>query len=218
MPNVFKESANKTPLRLVISLFLLGGLLTGLIDYYATPAYSRVGYQPLQPVAFSHAKHVGALGLDCRYCHSSVDKSKHSRIPDAATCMNCHNQIATDSPLLDPIREAAKTGEAVPYTRVHRLPNFVYFNHAVHVNRGVSCVACHGRIDLMEQTVRHEKPLSMSFCLHCHRNPEDHVRALDKVYDLSFQYPDGKTQRDKGLQFVHNWKINPPQSCSGCHR
>ena len=218
MPNFFKKSANLAPLKVLIGLFLTVSVITSLITYYATPKYTRVGYQPIQPVLFNHAKHAGELGIDCRYCHSSVDRSEHAEIPDAATCMNCHSQVATDSPLLEPIREAFKTGSPMQWVRVHRTPQYVYFNHAVHVNRGVSCVECHGRVDQMENGVRHEKSLSMGFCLDCHRNPEDYVREPDKVYDLSFAYPDRKTQREKGLKFVHDWKINPPQSCSGCHR
>ena len=218
MSNIFPKSANKLPLQIVIFLFVVGGIATAAVTYYMTPKYTRVGYAPVQPVPFSHAIHAGQLGLDCRYCHVGVDKGPVSTAPAAQTCMNCHNQIKVDSPLLAVVRESYETGEPVPWVKIHQVPDYAYFNHSAHVTRGVSCVECHGRVDEMD-TVVHTKSLSMGFCLDCHRNPEKAVRPLDKVTDLSWEHPQGEQGLlDDGAKFVHDWNIKPPQSCSGCHR
>jgi hypothetical protein len=217
MSNIFPKSANALPLQIVIFLFVLGGVAAAGITYYATPAYLRVGYQPVQPVPFDHSLHAGQLGIDCRYCHAAVEKSGTSSIPAAQTCMNCHSQIKTASPLLEVVRESYKTGDPVPWVRIHQTPDFVYFNHSVHVNRGVSCVECHGKINEMT-FVYHAKPHSMSWCLDCHRNPAERIRDPQDVFNL-----DSKTLAEQGRladaqKFVHDWKLKPPQSCSGCHR
>jgi len=218
MSKLFPKSANKLPLQIILYLFVLGGIATAGVSYYMTPSYTRVGYAPTQPVPFSHAIHAGQLGIDCRYCHVGVDKGPASTVPTAQTCMNCHNQVKIDSPLLAVVRESYETGEPVPWVKVHQVPDYVYFNHSAHITRGVSCVECHGRVDQMD-TVTHSKSLSMSFCLDCHRNPEAAVRPLDKVTDLAWEHPEGKAgQLRDGAKFVHDWNIKPPQSCSGCHR
>jgi len=218
MSNIFPKSANKLPLQIAIYLVVLVGLATAGVTYYMTPKYTRVGYAPVQPVPFSHNLHAGQLGLDCRYCHSNVDKSAHSNVPTAQTCMNCHNQIKTNSPLLAPVRESFENpGKPVPWVWIHQTPDYAYFNHSAHVNRGVSCVECHGRIDQMD-TVTHMKALSMGFCLDCHRNPELHVREPGDVFNLASKTIAENAGVDAGKKFVHDWNIKPPQSCSGCHR
>jgi Cytochrome c552. len=217
MSYIFSKSANKLPLQIVIYLVVLAGIATAGVTYYMTPKYSRVGYAPVQPVPYSHELHVGQLGLDCRYCHSNVDKSGFANLPTAQTCMNCHNQVRPDSPLLEPIRRSYETGEPVPWVKIHDLPDFAYFNHAVHVNRGVSCVECHGKINEME-VVRHTQPLSMGFCLDCHRAPESRVREPADIFDLNSKTIAEKHGIEAGKKFVHDWNIKPPQSCSGCHR
>ena len=132
--------------------------------------------------------------------------------------MNCHSQVKVDSALLTPVRESYATGDPVPWVKVHQAPDYVYFNHAVHVNRGVSCVDCHGKINEME-VVTHAKPLSMGFCLECHREPEKFLRSPELVTDLDWQHPGGAAgQLEQGKKFVHDWNVKPPQSCSGCHR
>ena len=173
MSNIFPQSANKLPLQIIVYLVVLSGVLTAGANYYMTPKYTRVGYAPVQPVPYSHALHAGQLGLDCRYCHSNVEKSGVANLPTAQTCMNCHNQVKKDSPLLAVVRHSFETGESVPWVKIHQTPDYVYFNHAVHVNRGVSCWECHGQINEMEVVV-HDKPLSMGFCLDCHRDPENY--------------------------------------------
>jgi hypothetical protein len=201
---------------------LVGTAVVGGTWYYATPKYTRVGYMPIQPVAFSHNLHAGQLGLDCRYCHSAVEKSWFSNIPSASTCMNCHNQVLKDDPKLALVRESAATGKPIPWVQIHKTPDYVYFNHSVHVNRGVSCVECHGRIDQMDE-VMHAKPFSMGFCLDCHRDPAAKLRPLDKITDLGWTpNADPKVAADKqradGQKFVHDWKVESLQNCSACHR
>jgi hypothetical protein len=218
MSKLFPKSANRLPLQIIIFLFLFGGIVTAATTYYATPKYTRVGYAPVQPVPFSHALHNGQLGIDCRYCHSAVEESGHANVPTAQTCMACHSAVKTDSPLLAPVRASYESGDPVEWVRIHEAPDYVYFNHAVHVNRGVSCVDCHGQINEME-VVAHSKPLSMAFCLDCHRNPEEFLRPISEVTNLEWKHPGGDAARIEAAKgFVHDWNVNPPQSCSGCHR
>ena len=217
MANIFPKWSNKVPLNVIVALVLCGGALTAGVTYFLTPKYARVGYQPIQPVAYDHSFHAGDLGIDCRYCHTYVDRSEHANIPDAATCMNCHNAILPESPALAPVRASVESGEPIEWVRIHETPDYVYFNHAVHVNRGVSCVECHGQINEME-TVYHAKSLTMAFCLDCHRNPESAVRPLDKVFDLTWRAESEESQLAHGAEIVNDWKITPPTSCSGCHR
>ncbi len=217
MANIFPKWSNKVPLNAIIALFLLSSVGTAGVYYFFSPKYTRIGYQPTQPVAYDHSLHVNQLGLDCRYCHTYVDRSEHANVPDAATCMNCHNQVLPDSPQLAPIRESFQSGEPVPWVRVHKLPDYVYFDHSAHVNRGVSCVECHGQINEMK-VVEHAEPLSMDFCLSCHRNPAEKLRPLDKIYDLDWKAPNKEKQLEMGKQLVEAWKIDPPLSCSRCHR
>jgi hypothetical protein len=217
MSKFFPRSVNRLPLQIIIYLFVAAGLATAGMTYYMTPKYARVGYAPVQPVPYSHALHAGQLGIDCRYCHSNVEKSGFANLPTAQTCMNCHGQIKTTSPLLAVVRRSYATGQTVPWVQIHQVPDFVYFNHSIHIARGVSCIECHGPINTMD-TVRHDKPLSMGFCLDCHRDPAPHLRPLDQVTNLDWKAPSAADQLAMGNKFVHDWKVNPPQSCSGCHR
>lgn len=223
MSDIFPRWTNRLPLQLMVGAALTGSALVAGVWYYFTPKYTRVGYQPMQPVAFSHGIHVEQMGMDCRYCHDDVEKSWYSNVPSAAVCMNCHSLVLKDSPKLELVRESATPGaRPIPWVQVHKVPDFVYFNHAVHVNRGVSCVHCHGRIDQMDE-VRHEKPLSMAFCLDCHRNPGDFLRPPDKVTDLAWTWnADPRLaetlQKARGKEFVHDWKVQALENCSACHR
>ena len=217
MSKIFPKSANALPLQIVIFLFVLGGVATAAVTYYATPKYLRVGYQPIQPVPFDHSLHAGQLGLDCRYCHTSVEKSGTSGVPASQTCMNCHSIIKTTSPLLEPVRKSFETGEPVPWVKIHQAPDYVFFNHSVHVNRGISCVECHGKVNAMS-VVWHDKSHSMGFCLDCHRAPEKFIREPKDVFNL-----DSKTLAEQGRleeahKMIKDWNVKPPQSCSGCHR
>ena len=217
MSNIFPKSANKLPLQIIVYLVVLSGIVTAGANYYMTPKYTRVGYAPVQPVPYSHALHAGQLGIDCRYCHSNIEKSGVANLPTAQTCMNCHNQVKKDSPLLAVVRHSYETGEAVPWVKIHQVPDYAYFNHSIHVNRGVSCVECHGKINEME-VVAHAKPLSMGFCLDCHRNPAGFVREKGDIYNLDSPTIAEKSGLEAAHKFLTDRNIKPPQSCSGCHR
>ena len=217
MSNIFPKSANKLPLQIVVYLVVLSGIVTAGANYYMTPKYTRVGYAPVQPVPYSHAIHAGQLGIDCRYCHSNIEKSGVANLPTAQTCMNCHNQVKKDSPLLAVVRHSYETGEAVPWVKIHQVPDYAYFNHSIHVNRGVSCVECHGKINEMD-VVAHAKPLSMGFCLDCHRNPGAYVREKGDIYNLDSPTIAEKAGVEAAHKFLTDRNIKPPQSCSGCHR
>lgn len=222
MSDIFPKWTNQLPAKLIAGALLLGTGVTGGVWYYCTPKYTRVGYEPIQPVAFSHAIHVEQVGLDCRYCHNGVEKSWYSNIPAASTCMNCHNQILKDDARLQLVRDSFNTGRPIPWVQIHKTPDYVYFNHSVHVNRGVSCVECHGQINKMDE-VYHAKPLSMSFCLECHRNPAARLRPPDKITDLNWKWSEdpseaAEKQKVEGEKFVHDWRVESLQSCSACHR
>ncbi len=217
MSDFFPKWTNRLPRNIIIGALLAGTAVTAGVTYYFTPKYTRVGYEPIQPVAFPHSVHVTQLGIDCRYCHNGVEKSWYSNIPATSVCLNCHNQVLKDDDRLALVRDSAATGKPIPWVQIHKMPDYVYFNHSVHVNRGVSCVECHGQINHMEE-VYHAKPLSMSFCLDCHRDPVMHIRPLDKITDLDWKAADEDTQRANGRKFVHDWKIQSLQNCSSCHR
>lgn len=222
MSAIFPKWTNRLPLMILIGGGLTASAVTAGVWYYFTPKYTRVGYQPIQPVSFSHATHVDQLGMDCRYCHSAVEKSWFSNIPAASTCMNCHNQVLKDDPRLALVRESAATGKPIPWVQIHKTPDYVYFNHAVHVNRGISCVECHGQIDKMEE-VYHAKPLSMAFCLECHRDPASKIRPLDKITDLNWTpNPDpniaAQWRKSEGKKMAEHWRVESLQNCSACHR
>jgi len=217
MANVFPKWVNTIPIKVIVGLTLLATAVVLGVTYYVGPKYTRVGYTPTQPVAFSHALHSGQLGIDCRYCHTFVDRSEHSNVPSTQVCMTCHSMVRVGDPMLAPVKESYESGEPIPWVRVHKTPDYVYFNHAVHVNRGISCVECHGRVDQME-VVEHTKSLSMAFCLECHRNPEEYIRPNEEVYNLDWERPETEEYKEMAVDFVHDWKVNPPQSCSGCHR
>jgi len=204
-------------IRPVITVVLLGApvYVLGLLYYGFWPTTLAVGYEPTQPVPYSHQLHAGQLGIDCRYCHTSVEKAAHANIPPTETCMNCHQGIFATSEKLAPVRESRATGMPIEWVRVHDLPDFVYFNHSRHVNSGISCVSCHGRVDRME-VVYQDKPLHMGWCLDCHRNPEKHLRPVEFVTDLGWQ-PD-EDQLTLGARLRKEYDINPSTDCSTCHR
>jgi hypothetical protein len=212
----FSRSINRLPLQIIVYLCVMAVAATAGVNYYMTPKYTRVGYAPVQPVPYSHARHVGELGLDCRYCHNTID-STGSALPTSQTCMNCHSMIMSSSPALATVRESFQSGEPIRWVRVSEMPSYVYFDHAIHVNRGVGCVECHGRVNRME-VVTQVQPMSMGFCLDCHRAPEGRVREPKDIYNLNST----TIAESKGLpaarRFVDDEDIKPTQSCSGCHR
>jgi hypothetical protein len=211
---IFPKWVNKLVLVLPL-LVVLGGLYFVVLILYATsPATLDAGYQPRQPVDYSHALHAGKLGIDCRYCHTGVEAGANATIPPTQTCMNCHKSIRTNSAKLALVRESYGTGAPIEWIRIHDLPDFVYFNHSAHVRRGVGCVSCHGRIDKMD-VVYQVGLLSMGWCLDCHRNPEPHLRPLDKLTVMDWEPED---QAAFGKRIREQLNINPSTDCWTCHR
>lgn len=215
MAAIFPKWTNKVPL----VIFALGPVVltsvVGAVWYWFSPSFTDVGYRPTQPVAFSHALHAGDLGMDCRYCHNTVEVAARAAIPATAICMNCHAQVRTDSPKLAKVRDSYETGAAIEWVRVHQLPDYAYFNHAPHIAAGVGCASCHGRIDQME-TVALSQPLSMGWCLECHRDPTPNLRPLDKVTDMNWD--PATANYDPTADPARARQVNPPEHCSGCHR
>ncbi|MEB2310597.1 MAG: cytochrome c3 family protein [Sorangiineae bacterium] len=212
---VFPRWANRAK---SVAGLLLGGApvyLTALVWYGASPKTTDVGYQPKQPVAYSHALHGGELGIDCRYCHNTVEQAAMAAIPPTQTCMNCHERVWTKSPKLEPVRQSWETGKSIEWVKVHDLPDYVYFNHSAHVMRGVGCVSCHGRVDQMPVVYQHET-LSMGWCLDCHRAPEKNLRPPSEVTNMNWKAPGDPEAYGKKLREEND--INPPESCSTCHR
>lgn len=209
---IFPRSLNYLPLVTALLVVFGGAGVTFAIWYYGSPWNTQVGYAPVQPVPYSHKLHAGELGIDCRYCHANIERSGEAMIPATQTCMGCHAVIKQDSRKLSNIRESWETDMPVEWVRIHKLPDHAYFDHSVHLAVGVGCTSCHGRIDQME-IVRQEKPLSMSWCLDCHRNPGPHLRDPSEVTDMAWQ-PEG----DEQDFMARAEQVNPPQHCSGCHR
>lgn len=189
--------------------------VVALFAFGASPRSLAVGYAPEQPVPFSHALHAGELALDCRYCHTTVESTARAAVPPTETCMNCHARIRAQSDAIAPLAASSATGAPVRWKRVHDLPDYVYFDHSAHVTRGVACVTCHGRVDTMER-VRQEAPLSMSWCLECHRDPTPHLRPADAVTAMEWS-PD-RPAREIGAQIARERRIQPSTDCSTCHR
>jgi hypothetical protein len=197
----------------VVALGAVGA--TAAYTYYTWPTVIDTGYQPAQPIPYSHKLHAGQMGIDCYYCHSTVYRANFAAVPSQTTCMKCHMQVKKDSPRLALLRQAADTGEPIQWVQIHRLPDYVYFSHQAHLSAGVSCVSCHGRIDQMIE-VRQEKPLNMAWCLECHRNPEANIRPAELVTKLDW-VPD-RDPAEIGREIIAQKHIEPPTNCSGCHR
>jgi hypothetical protein len=191
------------------------GLLVGGVWYYFSPAYTDVGYRPVQPVAYSHRLHAGELGLDCLYCHATVDRAPVAVVPPTQICMNCHRLIRRDSPALAAIRESSASGRPMRWVRVHDLPGYAYFDHRPHVRAGVGCATCHGRIDEME-VVTQAQPLSMGWCLDCHRDPDPYLRPESEVTTMDWSPPEDQLQSAALIREAKN--LRPPLDCTGCHR
>ena len=206
---LFPRSLNFLPLVLALGSGGLGTGVTWGVWYYCSPKNLQVGYQPTQPIPYSHKLHAGELGIDCRYCHANVERSQEAMIPPTQTCMGCHAVVKPDSPKLAALVDSWKSGDPVPWIRVHKLPEHVYFDHSAHLAKGVGCVTCHGRID-QEEVVRLEAPLAMGWCLGCHRDPGPNLRPKDQITNMTWKPGEG------GEELAAN--VHPPQQCSGCHR
>ncbi len=212
---IFPKWTNKLPLLLGIGIPLILVLVVSFIWYYLSPKYLAVGYQPEQPVQFSHKQHAGQLGLDCRYCHSTVEKASFAALPPTATCMGCHNKVLPNSPRLQLVRDSYKNNVSIPWVRVHNLPRYSHFDHSAHVTAGVGCVSCHSRVDKME-VVYQASSLSMGWCLECHRNPVPNLIPQNQITNMLYDpvaahyNPYFDMTRKESI-------IQPPESCGACH-
>ena len=216
MPQIFRRSANTlSKLSLFGALSLVGGLILFAMVLGRSSYVTRANEYIEQPIQFSHLHHVTDDGIDCRYCHTSVETSPFAGIPPTKTCMNCHSQLFATEPILEPVRASFRDDKPLHWIRVHDLPDFVYFNHSIHVKKGMGCETCHGRVDqmpLMEQV----NTLQMEWCLNCHRNPEQFVRPREAVFTMGYE-PEGN-QLEIGRKLVQEYKIQSLTTCSTCHR
>lgn len=219
MAQIFHPSTN-----VLAKLSIVGAVMAvpilGVAGYFFNMTYGIDLKVPQeQPVEFSHRHHVLDDGLDCRYCHTSVDKGAFAGIPPTSTCMTCHSQLWSDSPMLKPVRDSYASGKPIVWNRVHDLPDFTYFNHSIHLKKGVGCESCHGRVDHMPMTWK-ENTLAMDWCIECHRHPEKHIRPREKVYEMGYK-PEGGSQMEVGKRLKDEYHVlNEFQltNCSICHR
>ena len=229
---IFQRSTNTLSRASIYgAVFIVAGLGYALMQLQRSPYITDAGVVKPQPVAFSHQHHVTGLGIDCRYCHTSVEQSSFAGIPPTRTCMNCHSQIWTNAKLLEPVRASYRSGESLQWTRVNQLPDFVYFNHSIHINKGVGCNTCHGPVDRMPLMFNYAS-LQMEWCLDCHRDPAKNLRPRDQVFNMRYEQPssdkplmlDGKLYTDQlslGTDLVKKYNLRTVTditSCSTCHR
>jgi hypothetical protein len=216
MAQLFHRSANSlAKVSIVAVLLMLGGILWAAYRIDQGAFITDVDVAREQPVPFSHKHHVSDDGIDCRYCHTSVETSPFAGLPPTETCMSCHSQIWTNAAILEPVRASFRTGESLVWTRVHDLPDFVYFNHSIHVNKGIGCSTCHGRVDQMPLTYK-VNTLYMQWCIECHRNPENYVRPRDQVFNMAYEAP--PDQEQLGRRLMAEYKIQSLTDCVTCHR
>lgn len=217
MSQVFHPAANSIARISIVAGVLAAGAAAALL-LFVIPRSSYVTRQHEareQPVPFYHAHHVGSMGIDCRYCHTGVEKSAVAGIPPTKTCMNCHSLVWNQAPTLEPVRESWRTGQSIEWVKVHDLPDFVYFNHSAHINKGVGCSTCHGRVDQMP-FIWQEQSLLMEWCLGCHRQPERFLRPKSEVYDAAYEPP--ANQLELGRRLVKEYDVEAQVTCSTCHR
>jgi hypothetical protein len=205
------------------AVFIAAGACWFMAVFYRSSYVTESHIAYVQPVPFSHQHHVGQLGIDCRYCHTSVEDSSFAGIPPTKTCMNCHQQIWVGADLLKPVRDSYQSGKSIRWQRVHNLPGFVYFDHSIHVAKGVGCTECHGRVDEMP-LMWQENTLLMEWCLECHRDPTPHIRPRDEVFNMTWSPADlrqGSRETKTQADLAREHKVRPPReltSCSTCHR
>jgi hypothetical protein len=229
---IFPRSSNAIArASLVLVVIAVGGLSWVLLQLERTPYITNAGVRKDQPVPFSHQHHVSGLGIDCQYCHTSVETSSFAGIPPTKTCMNCHSQIWTSAAYLEPVRESYRTGRSLEWTRVNQLPNYVYFNHSIHINKGVGCNTCHGPVDQMPLMYQFAS-LQMEFCLDCHRNTEKYLRPREQVFNMRYDQPSTEApvnvagvsytdQEALGNALKEQYKVRSVKditSCNTCHR
>ncbi len=215
MSQIFKPSTNTLArVSLFGAIFFVAASLWVIAELNRSAWATREGVIRNQPIPFSHDHHTAGLGIDCLYCHTSVEESAFAGIPPTATCINCHKLIWNDSPMLEPVRESYRTGEPIEWVRVNDLPDYVYFNHSIHVAKGMGCATCHGRVDRMP-LIKQVNSLQMEWCLDCHRSPEQYVRPRSEIYNMAWVAEDQETL---GAQLVAEYEIESRLSCSACHR
>lgn len=218
MAQVFNRSANTVARASLVfgpvGLFAVAAILWFL---YYSPAVTMVGIRRDQPIPFSHARHVGHNGIDCRYCHTSVEKSNFAGIPPTETCMTCHSQILSNAAMFKPLQDSWKTGKPLKWARIYDLPDFVYFDHSIHIAKGVGCTTCHGEIDKMTLTYK-ATTLHMQWCLDCHKAPEKYLRPADQVFSVTWQAPENQLQIGAELAEKNNVHKDQLTNCSICHR
>jgi hypothetical protein len=214
MAQIFHPSMNTISRATIFgAAFILAWFGWVLWVYYRSAYRTQVGVARAQPVQFSHEHHVGGLGIDCRYCHTSVETSPFAGIPATEICMQCHSQIWSDSPKLEPVRSSFRSGQSIAWTRVHDLPDFVNFNHSIHIKKGVGCATCHGQVDAMPLTWRTET-LFMKWCVDCHRDPGPNLRRPEEVFSMAaFEKPSPQTVSDR----MGAYHITSETNCSVCH-
>lgn len=216
MSQIFRRSANAVARISILGAILLAGGVLALPFVFQRSAWNTDQHVPReQPIQFSHERHSGGNGIDCRYCHTSVEDSKFAGIPPVKTCMNCHSEVFAASEYLKPVRDAFNTNRAIEWNRVHDLPDFVHFDHSIHVSKGVGCTTCHGQVDRMP-LLWQEQSLQMEWCLDCHRNPERYVRPRTAVFSVSYRPP--PDQLSLGARLVADYEIQKLTSCSTCHQ
>ena len=219
MSQIFHRHTNVYSRLSILAVVVFLGLLGAVVAALHWSGYNT-GQDVLveQPIQFSHAHHVGGMGIDCRYCHTSVEESAFANIPPTNTCMNCHSQIWNTAPILEPVRASFRDGTPLEWTRVHDLPDFVYFNHSIHVAKGVGCATCHGRVDTMPLMYQ-QATLMMSWCLDCHRNPAQYIRPREQVFNMAWTPPADDPGLGERLVKEYNiGSVDQLTSCSTCHR
>ena len=219
MAQIFSEWTNKVPLYIVLALALVAPAAALGVWYFFSPEYTDVGYQPEQPIAYSHELHVGQLGLDCRYCHVNVERAAVASVPPTSVCMNCHRLVGRDLATLELLRQSSETKQPIRWVRVHKVPEYAYFDHSIHVRAGVGCSTCHGDVAQMVE-VRQVEPLSMGWCLECHRNPAPYIRPQDQITNTSWRPPEDQLEvaqallAERGIEMTTGTRSD----CSTCHR
>ncbi len=218
MAQLFHARTNTlSKLSIVVAVLVVGGFSLIAAILYRSGYYTDVGEAREQPVPFSHKHHVGGLGIDCRYCHTSVEQSSFAGLPPTSTCMTCHSQLWNTASLLAPVRESFQTNTPIRWTRVNAIPQFAYFNHSIHIRQGIGCVTCHGQVDDMP-LMRKENTLYMEWCISCHRDPAKNVRPRSEVFDMSYVQPANQDQLGAALVKKYNIHVQQLTDCSICHR
>ena len=217
MPQYFPPNSNAFAKWSIVGGAIFLTIFLTVLTIYVRSYRNRVRVPVAQPVAFKHSLHVSELGIDCRYCHNSVEVSSAASIPPTETCMSCHSQIRVGAPQLKVVQDSWDSGEPIAWNRVHDLADFVYFNHSAHVNKGVGCSSCHGEVNRMEGMWKNE-PMSMGWCLECHRAPEQFVRPLDQVFNTSYKKPGNQLALGEKLVEEYHINVDKLPQCSTCHR